>query len=188
MFRSVCSFKVVDELVEGENRNVFRFKKEDSSSGAKRNINLISVEVLRPQAGSYDKRCQTRVFPPAGRCKTSQGEVCRGMALVITVLDPLQTSHWLAMLNAVYFPAGEEILRAKSSCHKYLKLKQAQGLCLLRAFFSGSHLECHMIGVTICVYEAVAGFFNLSVGVNISNKCDSNGVRVVQFINLVNQQ
>ena len=45
-----------------------------------------------------------------------------------------------------------------------------------------------MIGVTICVYEAVAGFFNLSVGVNISNKCDSNGVRVVQFINLVNQQ
>ena len=50
-------FKVVDELVEGENRNVFRFTKEDSSSGAKRNINLISVEVLRPQAGSYDKRC-----------------------------------------------------------------------------------------------------------------------------------
>ena len=45
-----------------------------------------------------------------------------------------------------------------------------------------------MIGVTICVYEAVAGFFNLSVGVNISNKCDNNGVRVVQFINLVNQQ
>ena len=57
MFRSVCSFKVVDELVEGENRNVFRFTKEDSSSGAKRNINLISVGVLRPQAGSYDKRC-----------------------------------------------------------------------------------------------------------------------------------
>ena len=78
MFRSVCSFKVVDELVEGENRNVFRFTKEDSSSGAKRNINLISVEVLRPQAGSYDKRCWTRVFPPAGRCKTSQGEVSRG--------------------------------------------------------------------------------------------------------------
>lgn len=48
-----------------------------------------------------------------------------GMALVITVLDPLRTSHWLAMLKAVYFPAGEEILRAKSSCHKYLKLKQA---------------------------------------------------------------
>ena len=41
----------------GENRNVFRFTKEDSSSSAKRNINITSEELPRLQAGSYDKRC-----------------------------------------------------------------------------------------------------------------------------------
>lgn len=57
MFCPVCSFEEVDELLVGENRNVFRFTKQDSSSSAKRNINITSEELPRPQAGSYDKRC-----------------------------------------------------------------------------------------------------------------------------------
>lgn len=57
MFCPVCSFEEVDELLVGENRNVFRFTKEDSSSSAKRNINITGEELPRPQAGSYDKRC-----------------------------------------------------------------------------------------------------------------------------------
>ena len=57
MFCSVCSFEEVDELLVGEKRNVFRFTKEDSSSSAKRNINITSEELPRLQAGSYDKRC-----------------------------------------------------------------------------------------------------------------------------------
>lgn len=57
MFCSVCSFEEVDELLVGENRNVFRFTKEDSSSSAKRNINITSEELPRLQVGSYDKRC-----------------------------------------------------------------------------------------------------------------------------------
>ena len=48
MFCSVCSFEEVDELLVGENRNVFRFTKEDSSSSAKRNINITSEELPRP--------------------------------------------------------------------------------------------------------------------------------------------
>ena len=57
MFCSVCSFEEVDELLVGEKRNVFRFTKEDSSSSAKRNINITSEELPRPKAGSCDKRC-----------------------------------------------------------------------------------------------------------------------------------
>ena len=57
MFCSVCSFEEVDEFLVGENRNVFRFTKEDSSLSAKRNINITSEELPCPQAGSYDKRC-----------------------------------------------------------------------------------------------------------------------------------
>lgn len=84
----------------------FRFTKEDSSSSTRRNLNLTSVVFLHRQAGSYNKLCWTRVFPPAGRFNTSRGEVYRGMALVITMLDPLRL---LALLKAVYFPAGEEM-------------------------------------------------------------------------------
>lgn len=57
MFCPVCSFEEVDELLVGENRNVFRFTKEDSSSSAKRNINITSEELPRLQVSSYDKRC-----------------------------------------------------------------------------------------------------------------------------------
>ena len=57
MFCPVCSFEEVDELLVGENRNVFRFTKEDSSSSAKRNINITSEELPHLQVGSYDKRC-----------------------------------------------------------------------------------------------------------------------------------
>lgn len=47
-----------------------------------------------------------------------------------------------------------------------------------RAFFSGSYLECLIIGVTICVY-VVVGF--LIVVINISN-CDSNGVKTSNIV------
>ena len=73
--------------------------REDSSSSTKRNINLTSVEVLRPQAGSYDKRYWTRVFQPAGRFKTSQGEVCRGHGTSNYSAIPLTD----VLLEAVYF-------------------------------------------------------------------------------------
>ena len=100
-------------------RTVVVFVQEDSSSSTKRNINLTSVEFLRPHAGSYDKRYWTRVFQPVGRFKTSQGEVCRGHGTsnysVITLTDVL--------LEAIYCPAGEEMLKAKRSCHKYLNQK-----------------------------------------------------------------
>ena len=117
-------------------------------------------------------------FSPREDFRRVREKLAGGMALVITVLDSLQTSRWLAMLKGVCFPAGEEMLKAKSSCHKYLKLKQAQDLCLSRAFFSGSYLECLIIGVTICVY-VVVGF--LIVVINISN-CDSNGVKTSNIV------
>lgn len=78
LFCFVCSFEAVDEFVVAVSGNVFRFTNEDSSCGAKRNTNWTSVGFLRPQAGSYCKRCGTRVFPSTERFKMSQGEVCRG--------------------------------------------------------------------------------------------------------------
>ena len=95
---------------------------------------------LRPQAGSYCKRCGTRVFPSTERFKMSQGEVCRGYGINNYSARPLAyVSPARVALKAVYFPAGKETLKAKSSYHKYSKMKQAQDLCLSRAFFSGSH-------------------------------------------------
>ena len=114
-------------------------------------------------------------FSPREDLRRVREKLAGGMALVITVLDSLQTSRWL---KGVCFPAGEEMLKAKSSCHKYLKLKKAQDLCLSRAFFSGSYLECLIIGVTICVY-VVVGF--LIVVINIFN-CDSNGVKTSNIV------
>lgn len=112
-----------------------------------------------------------RFFSPREDLRRVREKLAGGMALVITVLDSLQTSRWLAMLKGVCFPAGEEMLKAKSSC-------KAQDLCLSRAFFSGSYLECLINGVTICVY-VVVGF--LIVVIIISN-CDSNGVKTSNMV------
>lgn len=140
LFCSVCSFEAVDEFVVAVSRNVFRFTNEDSSCSAKRNTNWTSVGFLHPQAGSYCKRCGTRVFPSTERFKMSQGEVCRGYGINNYSARPLAyVSPARVALKAVYFPAGKETLKAKSSYHKYSKMKQAQDLCLSRAFFSGSH-------------------------------------------------
>ena len=48
-----------------------------------------------------------------------QGEVCRGHGTSNYSAIPLTD----VLLEAVYFPAGEEMLKAKRSCHKYLKQK-----------------------------------------------------------------
>lgn len=123
MFSTVCSFEAVDEFFVGENRKFFGQQQfpyyRTVPPSTKRNINLTSVEFLRPQAGSYDKRYWTRVFQLAGRFKTSQGEVCRGHGTSNYSAIPLTD----VLLEAVYFPAGEEMLKAKRSCHKYLKQK-----------------------------------------------------------------
>ena len=81
MFCSVCSFEEVDELLVGENRNVFRFTKEDSSSSAKRNINITSEGL--PMINAVERA----FFSPREDLRRVREKLAGGMALVITVLD-----------------------------------------------------------------------------------------------------
>lgn len=98
LFCSVCSFEAVDEFVVAVSRNVFRFTNEDSSCSAKRNTNWTSVGFFARKQVLIVSAVGHAFFLPQKDLRWVKERFAGGMALAITVLDPLHTSRQLALL------------------------------------------------------------------------------------------